>query len=314
MATNIKFGTTDKLTFVAGGTYTSGTPVLIGNVLVVPLSDATSGDVVECQVRGRVKLDKTTAEAWTQGATLYWNAGTSKLTTTASTNYVVGQAGVAAGASDTKGWIDLGMGLEADSDVNTLIANLASTANGKGASTIGIEDAGALITATTVEGALAENRGALDTLEAAANTMASAADAATQILVSGGADKTTVASDARINPASVGVQGAGIRLYDDAGNYLELYAPDAMGSDESFNMSNALLASHVIVTIALGAATGSSGADADLVGGSILSCSPIAGNDQIPVSCVLNGDGSVTVTVAAVETAEATFSVLVEYP
>jgi hypothetical protein len=37
-----------------------------------------------------------------------------------------------------------------------LIADLASTANAKGASLIGIEDAGSLITATTVEGALAE--------------------------------------------------------------------------------------------------------------------------------------------------------------
>lgn len=37
-------------------------------------------------------------------------------------------------------------------------ANLASTAHGEGASLIGIEDAGALYTATTVEGALAEVR------------------------------------------------------------------------------------------------------------------------------------------------------------
>lgn len=47
-----------------------------------------------------------------------------------------------------------------------LIADLASTANGKGASTIGIEDAGGLIAATNVEGALAENRTAIDAIEA----------------------------------------------------------------------------------------------------------------------------------------------------
>lgn len=46
------------------------------------------------------------------------------------------------------------------------LATLASTATGDGASLIGIEDSGALITATTVEGALAENRNAIDAIEA----------------------------------------------------------------------------------------------------------------------------------------------------
>lgn len=47
-----------------------------------------------------------------------------------------------------------------------MLQNLASTSNGLGASLIGIEDSGGLITATTVEGALAENRTAIDAIEA----------------------------------------------------------------------------------------------------------------------------------------------------
>lgn len=43
--------------------------------------------------------------------------------------------------------------------------DLASNANGEGASIIGIEDAGDIITATDVEGALAENRTAIDAIE-----------------------------------------------------------------------------------------------------------------------------------------------------
>lgn len=43
--------------------------------------------------------------------------------------------------------------------------DLASTANGEGASLVGIEDSGGLITATDVEGALAENRTAIDAIE-----------------------------------------------------------------------------------------------------------------------------------------------------
>jgi len=43
--------------------------------------------------------------------------------------------------------------------------DLASTANGEGASLVAIEDSGTLITATDVEGALAENRTAIDAIE-----------------------------------------------------------------------------------------------------------------------------------------------------
>lgn len=49
---------------------------------------------------------------------------------------------------------------------------LASNANAKGASLIGIEDAAGVITATTVEGALAEHRSAIDTVEAVAAAIA----------------------------------------------------------------------------------------------------------------------------------------------
>lgn len=47
-----------------------------------------------------------------------------------------------------------------------VVSDLASSTNGKGASLVGVEDAGGLIAATTVEGALAENRAAIDQAEA----------------------------------------------------------------------------------------------------------------------------------------------------
>lgn len=50
--------------------------------------------------------------------------------------------------------------------LGTKINSLSTTTNGEGASLIGIEDSGALITATDVEGALAENRAAIDAIEA----------------------------------------------------------------------------------------------------------------------------------------------------
>ena len=48
------------------------------------------------------------------------------------------------------------------SDVDNVISDLASTANAKGASQVGVEDSGGLLTATDVEGALAELAGSVD--------------------------------------------------------------------------------------------------------------------------------------------------------
>ena len=63
------------------------------------------------------------------------------------------------------------------------VATLASTSNGDGASLIGVEDSGGLITATTVEGALAENRAAIDALEAAGYITATLTDEEVQDIV-----------------------------------------------------------------------------------------------------------------------------------
>ena len=53
-----------------------------------------------------------------------------------------------------------------NSDIDQLIADLASTSASKGASLIGVQDAGGLTAQTNVEAYLAENRNAIDTLEA----------------------------------------------------------------------------------------------------------------------------------------------------
>lgn len=62
--------------------------------------------------------------------------------------------------------------IETDVAACVTAADLASNANGAGAALVGIEDSGGLITATTVEGALAENRAAIDTLESGAGNLA----------------------------------------------------------------------------------------------------------------------------------------------
>lgn len=70
-------------------------------------------------------------------------------------------AGIIEDVDSSGVWVRIGYPLDsaavtASNAVDTLTTDLASTANAKGASKIGIEDSGSKITATTVEGALAE--------------------------------------------------------------------------------------------------------------------------------------------------------------
>lgn len=63
------------------------------------------------------------------------------------------------------------------------------------------------------------------------------------------------------------------------------------------------------ITVALGADSGVTDADPDWVGVTIHSVVPVSGNDQAIESIAVAGDGVVTLTTAAVETAEAVFRV-----
>lgn len=88
------------------------------------------------------------------------------------------------------------------------LAQLASTANGNGASLIGIEDAGTLITATTVEGALAElaaEMGNVTLLQVAGGTfVAGTATIAAGITVTANTDAFIVMSAVITGSANVG--------------------------------------------------------------------------------------------------------------
>lgn len=86
-----------------GGGVVSGSPVLIGSQLVVPTTTQDAGDEFEGVTKGVCNLPKTTAEAWTEGAKLYWNNGTSKVTTTSGGNTLIGCADAAADAADATG-------------------------------------------------------------------------------------------------------------------------------------------------------------------------------------------------------------------
>ena len=133
--------------------------------------------------------------------------------------------------------------LEAGTDFQSA-ADLASTVHAKGASLIGVEDVGGLITATTVEGALAENRAAIDALEAAntgdqdvfgviavsGQTDATASGDDTLTLVAG-ANMTITTSGNNITFASLGGGGGGTLADGDYGDITVSGSGTAMNID-----------------------------------------------------------------------------------
>lgn len=91
-----------------GGGVTKDVPVLISGLLVIPTVTVAATVKFNAVVAGVVSgLAKTTGEAWAEGEKLYWVTGTSKFSTTAGGNQLVGTAAAAAGSADTTGDVRL---------------------------------------------------------------------------------------------------------------------------------------------------------------------------------------------------------------
>lgn len=92
----------DIVTVAAPYDVLSGAGLLVGSLFGVATADALSAATVEAKTTGVFDLAKTSAQAWTVGAKIYWD-NTNKVTTTTSTdNTLIGVAlAVAANPSST---------------------------------------------------------------------------------------------------------------------------------------------------------------------------------------------------------------------
>lgn len=117
----------------AGSAISSGDIVVIGERIGVAMTDiaATSG-VGSVSMEGVYSLPKTTSQSWAQGVKLFYDAGTSKLTTTATGNTPAGYAFEAAGTNDTTGLCKL----EAKPKQTAIVAFSA------GSNLVGVDGAG----------------------------------------------------------------------------------------------------------------------------------------------------------------------------
>ena len=87
----------ESITLTApGGGVVSGTGVLVGSLFAVATVTAAATEKFVGLVRGVVTHAKVSAQAWTEGQRLYWNAGLSQVTSVATDGPYIGVAAEAA--------------------------------------------------------------------------------------------------------------------------------------------------------------------------------------------------------------------------
>lgn len=85
----------------------SGDGVLIGSLFGVVVKDTAMGASGEMKTEGVFKLAKTSAQAWTVGAKIYWDDTNKVCTTTASGNSLIGAATAVAANPSSTGYVRL---------------------------------------------------------------------------------------------------------------------------------------------------------------------------------------------------------------
>lgn len=88
--------TGETLTVIAPYDVLSGAGVLVGKLFGIAQIDAKSGEEVEITRRGVFEHAKTSGQAWTQGADIYWDDAGKVFTTTSTSNTLVAKAALAA--------------------------------------------------------------------------------------------------------------------------------------------------------------------------------------------------------------------------
>lgn len=83
----------DVLTLIAPYAVDAGDGMLVGSLFGVATTDGASGAEVEAFVgEGVFDIEKVSAQAWTQGQSIYWDNSAKKATTTSSANTFIGFA------------------------------------------------------------------------------------------------------------------------------------------------------------------------------------------------------------------------------
>lgn len=97
----------EKMTVAAPADVLSGAGVLVGSLFGIAEGDALTGAQVVIQTTGVVTHAKTSAQAWTAGALIYWDNTGKVFTTVSTSNKLVGVAAAAAANPSATGTVRL---------------------------------------------------------------------------------------------------------------------------------------------------------------------------------------------------------------
>jgi predicted RecA/RadA family phage recombinase len=106
MKTYVRDGDRIPLTAPAGGVV-KDRGYLIGDLFVVAVASAAAGETFTAQITGVIEHAKTSAQAWTEGAALYWDNSGFLVTTTVGSNKKIGHAAAAAANPSATGRVRL---------------------------------------------------------------------------------------------------------------------------------------------------------------------------------------------------------------
>jgi predicted RecA/RadA family phage recombinase len=96
------------LDYTPGSAVTAGQVVVVGDRVFVAPKDIAANALGVLQTRGVWQLPKLSTDTPALGAILYWDAGNSRCTTTASSHKIIGHAAAAAGNGATEVQVLLG--------------------------------------------------------------------------------------------------------------------------------------------------------------------------------------------------------------
>ncbi|WP_412506152.1 DUF2190 family protein [Roseovarius sp. SYSU LYC5161] len=95
------------ITATSGSSISSGDIIVLGSLVGITMTDAESGEEHEVAIEGVWEVPKVSAQAWTQGAAIYWDSSAYKATTASSGNTKMGYAAEAAGNPSATGRVKL---------------------------------------------------------------------------------------------------------------------------------------------------------------------------------------------------------------
>ena len=95
----------ETIEVTAPAALSSGDGVLVGTLFGVAQTDAANATQVQISRRGVFTLPKVLAQAWTQGAKIYWDNTAKNCTTVATSNTIIGAAVVAAANPSATGTV-----------------------------------------------------------------------------------------------------------------------------------------------------------------------------------------------------------------